>query len=239
MLKPIKKKSVSDSVFEQLRDEIFSGAMEPGEVVPSERVLAEMLEVNRGAVREALKRLEQARLISIQHGEATRVLDFQKTAGTELLAELLMSPSGDLKPKVAIGVMELRSAIGTDIARRCAERSPGLGEELRQKAQEMADNKKDLEKLRELDMEFWSLMVDGSQNVAYRLVFNSIIDIYEKISGVMAQVVADELRDVEAHIAIADAVEEGRVDDAEFYARDLIKRGEETVRKIADRIGEK
>ena len=54
MYEPEKKKSVSDVVFDQLRDQIVSGVLLPGEALPGERQLCEMLEVNRGAVREAL-----------------------------------------------------------------------------------------------------------------------------------------------------------------------------------------
>ena len=96
MFKPVEKKSLADAVFEQLRDQIVSGRMEPGEALPAERVLSEQLDVNRGAVREALKRLEQARLISIRHGGATRVLDYRTNAGTDLLAELLIDANGVL-----------------------------------------------------------------------------------------------------------------------------------------------
>ena len=94
MFKPVEKKSLADAVFEQLREEIVTGRMEPGEALPAERMLSDMLGVNRGAVREALKRLEQARLVTIQQGGSTRVLDFKETAGTDLLAALLMRTDG-------------------------------------------------------------------------------------------------------------------------------------------------
>ena len=236
MLKPIQKKSVSDAVFEQLRDQIVSGTMEAGETLPSERVLADMLQVNRGAVREALKRLEQARLVAIQHGGSTRVLDFQKTAGTELLAELLIGTDGDLRLEVVVGMLELRSALGADIARRCAERTPEAGTALLKKVQKMGRAKSDLFALRDLDMEFWAIIVEGSKNVAYQLVFNSIYDIYEKLGDILSQVFSEELRDIDGHKKLAESVAEGRVDDAEFYARDLSQRSEQRLRAIAMKV---
>ena len=62
MFKPIERKSLSRSVFEQLSEQILRGALSPGDNLPGERSLSDVLGVNRGAVREALKRLEQARL---------------------------------------------------------------------------------------------------------------------------------------------------------------------------------
>lgn len=238
MLKPVEKKSLSDAVFEQLRDEIVSGRMEPGSTLPAERALCDMLNVNRGAVREALKKLEQARLISIQHGGGSRVLDFRETGGLDLIAALVTKADGSLNPEVARGVMELRSALGADIARRCAERDPGRGEALRTIVSKMRreEEEGDLEQLLEYNMAFWDQMIDGSGNVAYRLAFNSVRDLLAQMSGVFATLLAEEITDSETHGLIADAVAASEVDDAEFYTRDLVTRGEVRVGKIADLI---
>lgn len=239
MFKPVEKKSLSDAVFEQLRDEIVSGRMEPGSTLPAERALCEMLNVNRGAVREALKRLEQAKLVSIQHGGATRVLDFRETAGLDLIASLVTDAKGKIDGEVVQGFMELRSAVGTDIARRCAARSPERGETLRQIADDMAGANGNLERLLELNMRFWNELVDGSDNVAYRLVYNSVRQLLDELPGVFAPILSDETTDAEAHQKIAAAVSAGNVDDAEFYARDLISRGEDRMGKVAGLLGAK
>lgn len=234
MLKPVEKKSLSDAVFEQLRDEIVSGRMEPGSALPAERALCEMLNVNRGAVREALKKLEQARLVAIQHGGATRVLDFRETGGLDLIAVLVTSTDGRLDPKVARGVMELRSALGADIVRRCAAREPQRGTQLMEIAQQMDAADGDLERLLDLNLEFWTQLVEGSRNVAYRLAFNTVRDLLDELSGIFASLLAEETTDVDTHRRIAKAVGAGEIDDAEFYARDLISRGETRVSKITE-----
>ena len=53
-----------------LRDEILAGQYRSGERLPSERDLSERFSASRGAVREALKQLEQLGIASIQHGGA-------------------------------------------------------------------------------------------------------------------------------------------------------------------------
>ena len=236
MFKPVERKSLSDAVFEQLRDQIVSGEMEPGSALPSERVLCEMLDVNRGAVREALKRLDQARLISIQHGGATRVLDFRETAGTDLLAELLMRSNGEVDFEVARSIMELRTALGSDIARRCAENNPSVALNLRGIISQMRLQKRDLEALQQLDMAFWQALVLGSENIAYQLAFNSIRDVHERFGAVMSQIMNDELRDIDAHERIATAVEAAQGEEAEIETRDLLARGEARVRAVALRL---
>ncbi len=235
MLKPVQKKSLADAVFEQLRDEIVSGRMEPGTALPAERALCDMLDVNRGAVREALKKLEQAKLVSIQHGGATRVLDFRETAGLDLIAALVMDAHGRLDADVLHGVMELRSALATDIARRCATRGRARAGKLFEIVTEMEETD-DLKALLDLNMAFWSELVDGSANVAYRLAYNSVRELLAEFPAVFASMLVDEITDVDAHRRIAEAVQTGEVDDAEFYARDLIERGELRVGKVADRM---
>jgi len=234
MFTPIQKKSVSDSVFEQLRDRIVQGDVEPGSPLPSERALSELLGVNRGAIREALKRLEQARLVAISQGGATRVLDFRETAGTDLIASLIVDGEGELNLSVARSVMEMRSAMGADIARLCAIRSPELAEELDGLVDQMQEKRQDLVQLQELNMNFWEVLVRGSQNVAYQLAFNSIRDIYSRLSELMAAVLVGELTDLDAHHAIAICVGNSDSDGAQKCARILNSKGETRVLELIE-----
>jgi DNA-binding FadR family transcriptional regulator len=62
--------SRNDEIAATLRDEILSGQYRPGERLPSERDLALRFATGRGSVREALKRLEQLGIVTIQRGGA-------------------------------------------------------------------------------------------------------------------------------------------------------------------------
>lgn len=233
--KPVERKSLSDAVFEQLRDQIVSGQLDVGAPLPSERVLCEMLDVNRGAVREALKRLEQARLVSIQQGGATRVLDFRATAGTDLLAELLVGADGELNFDVARSMMEMRTALGSDIARRCAQRAD-VAASLDAIVAQMRPVARDLVALQQLDMAFWSELVQGANNIAYRLTFNSIRDVHERFGAVLGEILGDELRDIDAHQRLARHIQAKDPDAAELEARDLLSRGESKMNALAQRM---
>ena len=225
--KKVVKKSLSDSVFEQLRDEIVSGRMEPGEALPAERGLSETLGVNRGAVREALKRLEQARLISIQQGGSTRVLDYTRTAGTDLLTALLIDPEGRVNTRVARSVMEMRSEMAADIARLAARRRRDdhlalldglLGQMHAQRA--------DLVALQDLGMEFWTEMVQAADNVAYQLAVNSLRESYGLFKRLLLNVLSEELADLEGYRAVVDAVRAQDEPEAEYATRELLGIGQ-------------
>ncbi|MGB1580837.1 MAG: FadR/GntR family transcriptional regulator [Nevskiales bacterium] len=68
MFEAVAKQSLSEAVFDQLRSRIIRGDLSAGDELPSERILCDMLGVNRGAVREGIKRLQQAGLVQVRHG---------------------------------------------------------------------------------------------------------------------------------------------------------------------------
>lgn len=69
----IVRRKLSDQVLDRLRAMIVGGELAPGDVVPSERDLMARFGVGRPAVREALQSLHQMGLITITHGERSRV----------------------------------------------------------------------------------------------------------------------------------------------------------------------
>lgn len=205
---------VSDVVHDRLRSSILEGELAPGDAVPSERMLASELGVNRHAVREALKRLEQAGLIRITHGGATRVLDWRDHGGMDLLLDLVRG--GAVVPaEVVRSVLEVRQLIGVDAARRCVESStPDERERLAGLAEAVADVVGgDVDLVTDRYERLWHAMVAGSGNLAYRLMLNSLVDAVAALPGVRDAVVpadagglrslAQALRTGDAHAAAA------------------------------------
>ena len=226
MLKPVQRTSLADSVYTQLRDAIVAGDLVAGSALPSERALREQLGVNRGALREALKRLEEARLIRIRHGGATEVLDYRQHAGTSLLEDLLVSPDGAVRTRVARSIIEMRAALAPDIARLAARRaSPDCLARLDAVLSAMGAAAGDIPRLQGLALDWWSALVDGSDNLAYRLAFNSLRDGYVQFMHLLAPVLAGEVGDTAAYRAITDAVIAHRERDAAQRAAALIAAG--------------
>ncbi len=65
--------SRAEKIAGTIRDEILQGRLEPGQRLPSERDLAALHQTHRSVVREALKKLEQLRLVEIRRGGGARV----------------------------------------------------------------------------------------------------------------------------------------------------------------------
>ncbi len=235
-LSKIDRRTLSDAVFDQLSREIVDGRMEPGALLPSERELVQVLGVNRGAVREALKRLAQSGLVQIQQGGGTRVLDYRQSAGLDLLGSLMVRGDGEVDIRVARSVMEMRSALARDVARLAAERRTDASiHALRARVESMSMTD-DLGQLQVLALDFWDVLVEASDNVAYRLAFNTLRDTYELIRGALVVVMADEVSDLDGHREVLSAIESRDADRAHRAAAALVQRGAARVFDLLDAL---
>lgn len=68
MFRVAKQNRIFQDVVDQVQDIILSGKIKPGDTLPPERELKDMLQVSRGTLREALRVLEQKGLIEIKLG---------------------------------------------------------------------------------------------------------------------------------------------------------------------------
>lgn len=228
---PLTRRSLADEVFDQLVDGIVAGDLPQGDALPSERRLADAFCVSRPAVREALKRLCQVGMVTIRQGDATVVRPWLRTAGPELLARLLVRPDGNVDLRVARSVLEVRQAVGPDIAALAAARRPDdLRQRLAGPLARLADGDGNGDvSLQRAALDFWDVLVDATDNVAFRLMFNTLAAAYEPVMEGLAAVMHVEVSDVAAHQRVADAVVAGDGDDAAAAARDLLAAGTGTV----------
>lgn len=234
MLDPVTRRSLPDAVFERICGTIFDGRLAPGDRLPAERELAQQLGVNRNALREALKRLEQLRLIAIHPGGSTRVLDFRQSAGLDLLGALLFAGSATLRIEAARSLVELRSALGPDIAARAALRAqPHDHEALARALDELrAIPITDLVQRQRRSLELWRVIVIASDNLAYRLAFNTMERAWTTIQDVVAPALRDELADQAGYDRLVRAVERGDEASARRAAHRLVERGEASVLRV-------
>ena len=211
----------SSQIHARLRAEILSGHFEPGDALPSERRLSEQFETNRHAVREALKRLQQAGLVSISQGGATRVRDWRRHGGLELLLDL---SDGDAPEALHVprAAMEMRVSIGADAARLCASRADAsLRTQLTARFEQLAAID-DLEARNAHYEVLWDLIVGGADNIAYRLALTTLLR--QRVASVKADAVKAELQDADAIRKLVVAITQQNPDKAHKRARDLLDR---------------
>jgi DNA-binding FadR family transcriptional regulator len=233
-LHAIDRQSLPDRVFEQLLAEIVGGAYPVGSAIPSERELSELLGVNRHVVREAVKRLEQVGLVKGMQGGRTTVLDYRLSAGLDVLA-LLAEHVRELKPllPLLVAALEMRAGIGADLVRLCAERgAPALRAELPAMAERIRAAGSG-EQLLELDEAFWRAILDGADNLAYQLAFNSLIRTVHARIEISLPWLEDELRRSGHRLPIAEAIAAGDPQAAELAARQALTPPSDLASRLA------
>lgn len=86
LLHPVEIQRASEAIYEQIKTLIVQGQLKPGDRLPSERSLMEVMGRSRPTVREALRMLEREGLIRTIPGGSGAVI---QTLSTDLVAESL------------------------------------------------------------------------------------------------------------------------------------------------------
>lgn len=199
MIGPVRRASVPDQVFAQLCEAIVGGRYASGERLPTQRALAAELGVNMASVREALKRLEQLRLVEVRHGDATRVLDWRHS-GIEALAVL-----GSLDDSFVSPLFEARRLLLTEVARLAAERrGDAQAEQLVALAGAVAAAPDD-EAAQLADWEFVAVLVEAAANPVLALIASSVREVYLANMGRFVALVSprDEVEPLYVEVAAA------------------------------------
>lgn len=214
----------SAAIHRELRAAILDGTYAPGAPLPSERQLSEELGASRHAVREALKRLQQAGLVSISQGGATKVRDWRRHGGLELM--LALGAEGEAPPEglgLVRSLFEMRASVGADAARLAARRADDVTRaELRARAAALAAAEDPAARTAIYDV-LWDRIIDGSGNLAYRLALNTLVA-GQRVLSFDATTVGAEIADAPAVTALAEAIAAGGEERAHAAARELLIR---------------
>ena len=117
MFTPIENKRVFQHVVEQIQQMIFSGDLNIGDKLPSERDLCVQLSVGRTSVREALRALEVTGLIESRQGEGNFISGSMQDSLLKPMSAMFMLNKGTPRD-----LLELRKTIEVTAARLAAER---------------------------------------------------------------------------------------------------------------------
>jgi GntR family transcriptional repressor for pyruvate dehydrogenase complex len=220
---------VSDDVFRRLTDDILSGRYEPGEKLPTQRRLAADMGVNMASIREAVKRLEQLRLVDVRQGDAMRVADWRTAGGLDVLAHLLFR-AGGLDLGTLDALMEARAAMLSEAARLAAtRRDDEQADQLRDIAARMA-TAADADSAQAIDWAFFATVVEAAQNLVLGLVMNSIRHVYFQRADLFARVVDDHAALAPLYARAADAIGRSEAGEAAAAVRALADAQAERLR---------
>lgn len=180
MLKKINtKKSLAETVADDINDLIVERELKPGDKLPSEPELMEALSVGRGTVREAVKILVSRNVLTIRRGVGTYVSE-----NTGQIVDPFGFDYVEDKEKLLLDILELRGLIEPTMAGNAAENASDeeidelqvLCDAIEKKLEKNQDHTKE-------DVEFHTLIAKCSHNM---VISNLIPIINEGVSKAIA-----------------------------------------------------
>lgn len=164
-------------VFDDLFNRVISGTLRSGDRLPSERALTEQFGVNRQVVREAVKRLGQLGLVAADRGNGNLVQDWRRTGSFDLVPLLVARALGDRGPDpllTARHLLELRLAFALSVAQLCSLHASEEDLEQLVAAALTVGTVPDVTQRFAAEWKVWSIAANGSGNIAFVLMLNSL-----------------------------------------------------------------
>ncbi|MEM7463505.1 MAG: FadR/GntR family transcriptional regulator [Pseudomonadota bacterium] len=232
LFEPIGHESVADSVVAQIEDMISAGILKEGRRLPSERELAEVLNVSRPKLREALQKLEENGLVVTRHGEGTFIAPL---TGKAMLPALL-SLYGRHEPAF-FDYLEYRREQEKFAARLAATRATKADKKrLQTILDEMqhAWENDDTDASRDADFRLHSAIVDASQNATLIHMMTSIYDLTQQSvfynRDYLKTIDGTGEKLLQQHLELGQAILDGDADRAEKAAQDHMDFVEQSFR---------
>lgn len=156
--------SLPERVSVDLERMVLDGSLKPGDKIPPERELGELLGVSRTSVRAALHDLESRGLVDRRPGRGTVVVAASQQGGEASAALAMLTNAGDAQAIAVSRIMEVRAVVEPPIAglatQRVTERDIA---QLRQLVEDM-EAETNLEKYADLDRAFHQAISQYTHN---------------------------------------------------------------------------
>lgn len=220
----IVRQKLSDQVFDRLRDMVVSGELAPGDAMPSERELMDRFSVGRPAVREALQSMANKGLITISHGERSRVNELNLDLALNQLddiAKLLLNA----EPANLEHLKQVRRILETGTIKIAAQQATAEDvAELRALIEEQRQHIGDTQAFIQADVDFHMKVAEVAENPLLRAVtyamMNWLLEYYRPLLYLSGR---EEITLLE-HGRIVDFLERNDVQGAERMLIDHLNR---------------
>jgi GntR family negative regulator for fad regulon and positive regulator of fabA len=157
---------------------ILDGRYPAGAALPAERELSVQLGVTRPTLRETLQRLERDGWLTIQQGKPTRVNDFWRQGGLNVLSALVHNGQG-LPANFVPNLLQVRLVMAPAYARLAVADRPAAVLECLAEAATLADSPA---AYANFDWRLHHALTIASGNPIFTLILNGFAGFYEQIA---------------------------------------------------------
>lgn len=118
----ISSPSLKELFIEQLEHLILSGKLKIGERLPSERQLAESMQVSRAVVNGGISELEKRGFLEVKPRSGTYVADYRRKGTVDTLISIMNYNGGHLRNEEIRSILEVRESLDILTVRLCVKR---------------------------------------------------------------------------------------------------------------------
>ena len=218
--------TIKELFVERIEGLIFSGALKPGDRLPSERDLAEQMKISKTIVHLGLEDLARMGFINVTPRRGTVVADFAETGNLETLNAILRYNGGKLDRQMVVSIVELRSAIeGGALIRLGRNHSQQDMEELREMMRQFEEASRlspDIPAVAAALARFHYKICTLSGNQLFPLIMNA----FRGVGSILWESSArfwGEAALYEQGMKIITMIDEGRGEDAAAYLQSLFE----------------
>ncbi len=218
--------TIKELFIERIEGLIFSGALKPGDKLPSERDLAEQMKISKTIVHLGLEDLARMGFINVTPRRGTVVADFAETGNLETLNAILRYNGGKLDRQMVVSIVELRSAIeGGALIRLGRNHSQQDMEELREMMRQFEEASRlspDIPAVAAALARFHYKICTLSGNQLFPLIMNA----FRGVGSILWESSArfwGEAALYEQGMKIITMIDEGRGEDAAAYLQSLFE----------------
>ena len=195
-------RKLPNELADRIQRTILDGAMRAGDRLPTIAALAVEYGVGAPTVREALKRLEIAGLVTIRHGAGVFVRERDESM---LVMGSVLTPV--LSRKVLLDLVEARTAIevtGAELA--AAHASDAQLDEMRRLLDEAGAHIGDDDVLNQVNMAFHRLIAIASGNGVFHQLLEVLTSVFAREQRVILHIQDSRREDHAQHLAIYEAL---------------------------------
>jgi len=177
--------NIAATIFLDLRRQILSGELAAGQRLPGERELAAKYGTNRNTLREAVRKLEQSRLVTVRHGQGVTVADFRRFGTLELLSPLLETrPDPAEIARILADLLPVRMMVLEFASRLAVKRADASDLQRLQDITELlisAFDGRDPQVMAHGFQAWLDALIDAGHSVAERWIANPFLDAYREL----------------------------------------------------------
>ena len=228
--KKIKQEPVFQQIIAQIREMIINGSLKPGDRLPPERKLSEMLGVNRHTLREALKALEYMGVVQGKIGVGT-IINY---VGQDILVDRISIATLFSPRRFLFELLEIRQIIEPGIAAIATEKATQTDLAELKKSIDHIETDLKTGKHSDADIPFHLVLAKATQNTTLVRLMEPLMSMQLQYRESVKRIKRRRSDAFEEHLRIFKAVNRRKPHEAKAAMAYHLTRIEKLLHKIED-----